>query len=168
MVDLTVDLPADLAAALSFPDSGDGWWRPLVLAAVVLALLLHWAWYRRRHRLRPRDRRLAPPPAPADRLDDPSDPVAAIEARHLLAGTYRQGCHALADLLRERAAWSLRGEIDDVSALTGRELGRRARNRAAAELMSTLGDQRFARGEPTKRDFRTACTLTRDVLGVKR
>lgn len=165
MVDLNVDLPAELAAALSFPDAATGWWRPWLLVAAALALFVFL--HRRR---RPPVRRPNPPSIPIDRPDHegPEDPVDAIEYQHLSAETYRLGSHALADLLRRRVDWSLEDGSDEVSTLTERELARAARNRAATRLMSTLGDQRFRRAEPSRRDFRTACTQARRVLGTKR
>lgn len=163
------DLPADLAEPLHIlGETSEGWglppWALLALAAAAAI------WWRARRR-----GAAAPEPAPVEVPSPPAvepPPELAARIRDLQrrfgrgGGDPREGCHRLADLLREH----LRGRLttDDrrpVATLTAHEIADRTPDPVVARLFGMLSRFQFGRRPPRADDLERACDLALFVVG---
>lgn len=162
------DLPHGLEEARHILDLEALRWALWALAALVVVLLA----YRWLRRLRQRAEVEPPTPEPAPMPVPMSLPrvvtrILDLRDRHLSAGTFRQGCHELAALLRSHyeSLWH-----EPLETKTAREIRRLGARRIGAQgggapghLFGELEGLQFARREPTADDLETVCDLAADV-----
>ena len=163
-------LPYGLEDAQHILDLEQLKWALWALAALTLAFLAH----RLSRRLM---RRSAPPtlgqdveePAPVP-MPEIAKRIVSLRDRHLSEGTFRQGCHELAELLRGFYAnlWS-----EPLTTRTVREIQHTGERRTGAEeggapgrLFGLLEGLQFSRRDPTADDFESVCDLASDVTSV--
>ncbi|MEM7586636.1 MAG: hypothetical protein AAF560_24820 [Acidobacteriota bacterium] len=150
----------------------------MMLAALTLAFLLAlllallWRLWKRRQRRRPApapaQKQAAAPPAPAASL---SSAITELQKRTLRSKTFRDGCHALAVLVKKHLEQITGLGVEE---MTSRELqktfagGVRGDGRIDGErlgkFMTDLSARRYGREEPRTRDFVVACDAARSLL----
>lgn len=164
------DLPYSLEEAQHILDLEKLKWALWALLALVLFLLayriLHWL-MRRAQPAKPQPKFVEPTPVPMPEI---ARSIVSLRDRHLSEGTFRQGCHELADLLRGFYAnlWH-----EEVTTKTVREIQIASERRTGAEdggppgwLFGLLEGLQFSRREPTATDLEAVCDLASDVTSV--
>ncbi len=165
--------PADLLHIL--PSAKQMGW--LTLAALALGLLAL-AVLQRLLRGRSREVAASPPPVPA-RATAPAPAVGigprikALEEQFLLSKAYREGCHALASLVKT--------DLEQRTGMAVEEMTSSEIERAFAEsvpvgrgalvggprlgrFMTGLAGRRYGRNDPRRRHFVEACDQARELL----
>lgn len=161
-------LPADLAEPLHILPP----WSLLALLAAVLTMLLALALLLWRRRAVRQDAAAPPPvpPAPAPEAASPVTLAGAIEAlqrRYLKTKAFRDGCHALAQLIKTHLAGVTGLKVEE---MTSAEIERawlddaRPGGARLGRFMTGLALQRYGRAEPRRRHFVAACEEARELL----
>jgi hypothetical protein len=160
--------PLPFVAGEPLPLHPPGWELWPWLLALAVAALAWWLW--RRWRARPPAAALAPAPAPAAapaegrKARGIAGRLFELEAFHLARKSYREGCHALAEALRE---WLEEETARGARAMTAEEIGRHLAQGGLPDLMLRLRDVRFAEAEPTEPVFLELFRSARRVIGHK-
>jgi hypothetical protein len=162
--EVTSPLPAPPADPLHILPA---WSLLLLLAAVGLLLLaLAWLIFRvlRRHQPPPA---VEPPPAPrpAPARPDASSiatRIGDLENRFLESKAFREGCHALAGVVKAHLG---RSSGLDAEHMTSSEIAAAVKDDRVGRFMTGLAGRRFGREEPRRRHFVAACQEAREVLG---
>lgn len=161
-------LPHDLAGPLHILDFDRIAW---ALAAVAALLMLLWAVYLWRRVLRPAIE--AQPKTPRRRrpIRDAGirSTIVKLYETHRIRGSFRQGCHDLAELLRGHFQSTFQqpystytvGEILDAQ----RRKTVKADGGPVANLFRRLEELQFRRREPAEDEFRSVCDEAKDVVG---
>lgn len=157
-------LPAGLADALHLMEPLPDGWKKWLVALLLLALLIAWLVWRRRQRRSPKIVVSPPPALPSEAPPSTSlsREIRRLRRRHRDTATRRQGCHELAELLREGLGqrWGR-----DLSTRTGREIGELAKASAVAGLFTSLDVLRFAPWDPGRRAFDEAFDSAESTVG---
>lgn len=158
-------LPAGLSGPLHIlePEGFSPWW--WLLGAVLLYLL--WRRLRRWWREIPtRQPRTASPVRRSRRGGggEAAQKIQRLQALYRTTGQYREGCHALAHMLREFVAEGRLGRpVPGGRCLTARELAEPLGDTALSRFLQRLADLQFDRREPDGEDFDGACDLAVDL-----
>ncbi|MDA8018450.1 MAG: hypothetical protein MPN21_13495 [Thermoanaerobaculia bacterium] len=143
-----------------------------VLTLLLLLFLARW-WRRRVTRRHLRSTISTPSPARSATsvpLPGIAGQIISLRDRHLTAGTFREGCHELAAVLRSfyEGLWSA-----PLRTRTVGEIQRLGEHRIGAEdggatgrLFGLLEGLQFARRAPTAGDLEAVCDLAADVTSV--
>ncbi len=158
-------LPAGLSGPLHIlePEGFSPWW--WFLAAVLLYLL----WRRLRRWWREIPARMPRTTSPNRRPGKgkgggPTKQIQRLQALYRTTGQYREGCHALARMLREFVAEGQLGRaVRGGRCLTARELAEPLGDTALSRFFQLLADLQFDRREPDSDDFDGACDLAVDI-----
>jgi hypothetical protein len=157
-------LPAGLSEPLHIlePEGGALW--PWLLALAVLGALI--LWWRSRRRVQGADTAPVPPSSPRPTLVPASiRRIEAIQEEALATGAFRQGCHRLAELLRELLQGGELGtRVERSDVLTARELRTRLGDTSFARLLLRLAELRFGVNEPDRGDLSKACIQARAAV----
>jgi hypothetical protein len=162
------ELPAGLGEPLHLQEP---WIWSWLLWALVLLVLDLWWWRRIVGDLRRLSRpvRRPRPPRTAPAKTDGSDELQRLHRTHAEAETYRQGCHALSQLVR-RELDAAQGRPALWTRFTARELEDRqaatAEHPAQLRFLRMLERHQFRRRGPTESDWNRMCHLAREVLGL--
>ena len=142
-------------------------WTLLALALLFLAYRL----FRRLRRFAapapPRSEAREPTPVPMPEI---ARSIVSLRDRHLTQGTFRQGCHELAELLRGFYA-SVWGEavatktVREIQIVGERKLGHEDGG-GPGRLFGLLEGLQFSRRDPTSDDLEAVCDLAATVTSV--
>lgn len=160
-------LPGDLAEVLHILDPSTGEGFPWRLPGLLLAALL-WLWLRRRWRWEPPPPPAAPPKAPIVPSQGDSRlaaQIAELRGSVLISGQFRQGCHRLAELLRQRGE-----EVEGrpLSRWTAGEIAGYLGDSALSRVVTLLAELQFGRRVPNQSDFEGVCELAAEAGQEKR
>lgn len=155
-------LPVDLEDVLHLldpqpQDTSSTWLFGLLASLTILAFL---SWLARRRKS------TAPVAQPAPRR--PKAQNASVLARHidelrteiLDSGRFRQGCHRLAVLLRQRGETV---EAKPMTRWTSGQIGGFLGDVPMSRVIALLTELQFGRNEPDQSDFEGVCELARDA-----
>lgn len=164
------DLPHGLEDAQHILDLEKLKWALSALLALVILLLayrvLRWL-MRQAQPATSQPEVVEPTPVPMPQI---ARSILSLRTRHLTHGTFREGCHELAELLRGFYANLWR---EEVTTKTVREIQIVGERRTGAEeggapgrLFGLLEELQFSRRDPTLDDFESVCDLANDVTSV--
>lgn len=158
------DLPADLADPLHMagPEGSSSGWL-LALALLAAALLSRRIARRRRSAPAPQRAHPAPAPSPPPAAEGLEAEIQEVRSMFSTTGNFREGCHALAEVLRRGL-----GRRNGVSfaTLTAREIQQALGEGALPSLFGLLADLQFRPAEPARDDFLTVCDLAADTAST--
>ncbi len=137
----------------------------LLAAAGMLFLALAWLVARRLFRRVPKPAPASPPvPAPVPTVPAESGItglINALEREFLDSKAFRDGCHALAALVKSRLARSTGLAVEH---MTSPEIARAIEEPEVGRFMIALSRRRYGRDEPRRRHFAQACGEARELL----
>lgn len=136
--------------------------RALLFFATAVALL---GWALWRHHRRRQQPSAAVAPARATSQGEPGIFARIIELRRRYgeSNAHRQGCHALAALLRDHFEAT---SSHPCTILTGLEIDRAFEDRSWSGLFELLGELQFRRREPSEKEFHTAYYLAAEAVAT--
>ncbi len=159
-------LPGDLADVLHLlePISDERWggWKWLPLAAILGV----W-WWRQQRRVAPKPRPVTPIEVPK-RLplgSELADKIERLRQQVLLTRRYREGCHRLAALLRQRGE---EAESQPMTVWTQGEITAYLGDIPLSRAMALLAELQFGRRAPGRDDFEGACELAAEASQGRR
>jgi hypothetical protein len=164
-MDQIVPLPEPLSDPLPMFTMGP----PVVWWQLALATLLAWAAWRWLIKPRPVPPRVpasgpALPVAPAPQVprSDFVTKLFEIESLFLESKDYREGCHALAALVRTYLEKQVNQEVE---ALTASEMSTAFKDPRIGRFATELRDAQYARESPTRDLFRRLCREAKALFG---
>jgi hypothetical protein len=162
-MDSIVPLPEPLSEPLQMFTLGPpvSWWQ-LALAAVIT-----WVFWRWLLKPRPVPAPVAAPPLPAVaplpvQRSEFVTKLYALEGLYLESKDYREGCHALAALVRTYLEKQVGQEVE---ALTAVEMSTAFKDPRIGRFATELRDTQFARENPTRDLFRRLCREAKQLFG---
>lgn len=161
-------LPRDVADVLHIleptPDHDTTKWLGWLVLAGLLVLFILW--------LRGRSAKVIekePSPRPISTATPPSSGLAgqidSLRAQILNSGEYRQGCHRLAALLRQRGEDV---ESRPMTVWTSGEIAEFLGDAPLSRVMMLLAELQFGRQVPGRSDFEGVCELASDASAERR
>jgi len=158
-------LPHELAEPLRYLNPA--WvWGPLGALGILALAMLAW-WILRSFRASRRAQPASHPGSTGARPVRPGGLASQIETlkqRFLDRKRYREGCHALAELLRVQVGRRRRIVL---ATLTAREIRGRLGELSVTSLFELLAELQFRRAEPSRDDFTGICDLAADTARGK-
>ncbi len=138
----------------------------LLAAAGMLFLILAWLVVRRFLRRRPPSPAGPPPPSPQPLDTVPAETgiatrIKALERTFLDSKAFREGCHALAAVVKSHLARSTGLAVEH---MTSPEIARAVEDQRIGRFMTYLGRRRYGREEPRRKHLVEACGEARELL----
>ena len=156
-------LPVGAADPLHILEPGPEVWPKVIAFLLLFSALAFWLWKRSRSRqTEPAPEAPAPIVEPKGDIEHFVDRIRKRFDRE--GGDFRQGCHALAEGLKEHLALETGKRL---SYLTFPEVEQEVGDLPEVPMLELLAGLQFRRLEPTRKEFHNACELTRLVSGGK-
>ncbi len=154
-------LPVGAADPLHILEPGPEVWPKVIAFLLLFGALAYWLWKRKRSRsTEPEVEPTSPVVEPLAESEHFVDRIRKRFDRE--GGDFRQGCHALAEGLKQHLATETGKPM---ATLTFPEVEQEVGDLPEVPMLELLAGLQFRRVEPTRKEFHNACELTLLVSG---